>query len=115
MYFHTGLRHQRGAGLGAIFGGMLRMLKPLAQMGLTAGKRFLGSDLAKRVGREALDVGKKSAINIVTDLLEGIPLKVSAERELDDAKSKIATAIKGEGGGKRKRKHNLSIDVTWCT
>ena len=51
MYFHTGLRHQRGAGLGAIFGGMLRMLKPLAQMGLTAGKRFLGSDLAKRVGR----------------------------------------------------------------
>lgn len=103
MYYHSGLRYQRGSGIGALFSGLFRMLRPLASMGLSAGKSFLGSSLAKRAGSTLLDIGKNAATNMVVDLLEGAPLKDTAEKQLDTAKSKIATAIKG-GGRKRKKK-----------
>lgn len=102
MNYHSGLRYQRGAGIGALFSGLFRMLKPLASMGLSAGKKFVGSSLAKKAGSTMLDIGKKAATNLLVDVLEGVPIKDSAEKQLDEAKSKIATAIKG-GGRKRKK------------
>jgi hypothetical protein len=104
MIFHTGLREQRGRGIGALFSGLLRGLKPLARMGFNAGKRFLQSDFAKNVGKSALDVGKQAATNIAVDLLEGKNLKDSAQEQLDEAKKKIATTLKGGGGCSKKRK-----------
>lgn len=103
MNFHAGLRYQRGGGIGSLLSGLFRSLKPLASMGLKAGKKFLGSNFAKQLGSTALDIGKQSATNIVTGLLEGVPFRETAQQELDNAKSKIAEAIKG-GGKKRKRK-----------
>jgi hypothetical protein len=112
MIFHTGLREQRGRGIGALFGGLLRGLKPLAQMGFKAGKRFLSSDFAKNIGRSALDVGKTAATNIAVDLLEGKKLSESAQEQLEDAKKKIATTLKGGGCHKRKkRKKTMPISV----
>ncbi len=103
MYYHSGLRYQRGTGIGSIFSGLFRMLKPLASMGLSAGKRLLGSSLAKQAGSKMLDIGKNAATNLLVDVLEGAPIKESAEKQLEEAKTKIASAIKG-GGKKRKRK-----------
>lgn len=111
MYYHSGLRHQRGAGIGAIFSGLFKMLRPLASMGLSAGKRILGSNLAKKAGATMLDIGKNAATNMVVDLLEGAPLKETAEKQLETAKSKIATAIKGGG---RKRKKNTKNKQVVC-
>lgn len=97
MIFHTGLREQRGRGIGAIFSGLMRGLKPLAQMGFRAGKRFLTSDFAKNLGKSALDAGKQAVTNIAVDLLEGKNISDSAQEQLEDAKKKIATTLKGEG------------------
>ena len=117
MNFHSGLRHQRGAGIGAIFGSIFRALRPLASMGLSAGKKFLGSNLARQIGSTALDIGKRSAKNIITDVLEGVPLTETASKQLEEAKSKIASMIKEQlptipsefrgGGRKRKRRKNI--------
>ncbi|EFX63186.1 hypothetical protein DAPPUDRAFT_119445 [Daphnia pulex] len=57
-------------GFGSIFGAILRGLKPIAKLGLNAGKRFLKSDLAKNLATTALDMGKTAATNIAVDLLE---------------------------------------------
>ena len=108
MNFHEGLRYQRGSGIGSFLSGMFRSLKPLARMGLSLGKRFMGSDMAKTLGNTALDIGKQSATNVITDLLEGVPLRETAQNQLEQAKSKISTAIKG-GGRKRKKKQKKTI------
>ncbi len=71
LTYHTGLRFQQGRGLGSIFGAILRGLKPIAKMGLNAGKRFIKSDFAKNLASTALDMGKSAATNIAVDLLEG--------------------------------------------
>lgn len=110
MIFHTGLREQRGRGIGALFSGLLRGLKPLAQMGFRAGKRLLTSDFAKNLGKTALEAGKQAVTNIAVDLLEGKNISDSAQEQLDDAKKKIANTLKGGGGcsknRNRKRKKN---------
>ena len=112
LNFHSGSRYQQGRGLGSIFGAIFRGLKPLAKMGLSAGKRFIKSDFAKNLGNAALDMGKSAATNIAVDLLEGKNFKDSAQEQLDEAKSKIAATLKGSGcSKKRKRKSNKDIDT----
>jgi hypothetical protein len=70
-------------------------------MGLKAGKQFVGSNFAKKAGSAMLDIGKDAAKNLLVDVLEGANVKESAVKQLDDAKTKIASAMKGSG---RKRK-----------
>ena len=112
MIFHSGLREQRERGIGALFSGLLRGLKPLARMGFNAGKRFINSDFAKNLGKTALDVGKQAATNIAVDVLEGKNIKESAQEQLDDAKKKIASTLRGSGScRKRKRKKEIKNSV----
>ena len=73
-------------------------------MGISAGKKFLASDTAKKLGTAALDIGKDAAKNVVVDMLEGKDVKETLNKELESAKSKIASTIKG-AGRKRKRRH----------
>jgi hypothetical protein len=103
LNFHSGVRFQQGRGIGSIFGAIFRGLKPLAKMGLAAGKKFIKSDFAKKLGNTALDLGKTAATNIAVDLLEGKKFSDSAQEQLDEAKSKIASKLKG-GCAARKRK-----------
>lgn len=112
LNFHSGVRFQQGRGLGSIFGAIFRGLKPLAKMGLSAGKRFIKSDFAKNLGQTALDLGKTAATNIAVDLLEGKNFKDSAQEQLDEAKSKIAATLKGSGSRKRKRKTKNILKLT---
>ena len=106
LNFHSGVRYQQGRGLGSIFGAIFRGLKPLAKMGLAAGKRFVKSDFAKSLASSALDMGKSASTNIAVDMLEGKKFSDSAQEQLDEAKSKIASTLKGSGqsGGCKKRK-----------
>jgi exonuclease VII small subunit len=113
MNYHSGLRYQRGAGFTSLFSGLFKALRPLASMGFSAGKKFLESDIAKKIGSTALDVGKNALTNIATDLLEGVDLKESAQKQLNEAKSKISKVLKGGGGG-RKRKHETKEQSTKC-
>lgn len=103
LNFHEGLRFQRGRGIGSLLSGLFRWLRPIASMGLNVGKKALSSDLARKLGNTALDIGSSAAKNIAVDMLEGKAFKDTAADQISDAKKVIATTLKG-GGRKRKRK-----------
>jgi len=104
MNYHSGLRFQRGRGLGALFGGLMRGFAPLARLGLSAGKRFFQSDLAKNIGSTLVDSGRKAVTNIAADLLEGRNITQTAQDELEEAKRKIASTLRGSGYRKKRKK-----------
>lgn len=105
MFFHKGPRFQEGRGLGSLFSGLWRTIKPLAQMGFQAGKKFLTSDTAKKIGSTALEAGKDALKNIAVNVLEGKKnFKDTAQEQLEEAKNRIAQTIRGAG---RKRKKNI--------
>lgn len=104
LNFHEGVRFQRGRGIGSILSGLWRFLRPMASMGISAGKKIMSSDLAHKLGDTALDIGKSAAKNIAVDLLEGKAFKETAKEQINDAKKSIAATLKGSGK-KRKRKN----------
>lgn len=111
MQYHHGPYVQRGRGIGSIFSGLFRSLKPLASMGIKFGKKVLNSDLAKKVGSTALEFGKEALTNVAADVLEGKSFKESAGEQLAEAKSKLAQTLRGSGKRrKRKRKRAISSD-----
>jgi len=109
MFFHKGPRFQEGRGLGSLFSGLWRSIKPLATMGFQAGKKLLTSDAAKKLGTTALEAGKDAIKNIAVNMLEGKKnFKDVAQEQLEEAKSKIAQGLRG-GGRKRKRRKELKF------
>jgi hypothetical protein len=102
MNFHAGARYQRGRGLGSIFGGLMRGFMPVLSKGLSFGKKIIGSDIAKNIGGTLLESGTRAAKNLAADLLEGKDVRMSAQDELNEAKKKIASTLRGSG---RKRKN----------
>lgn len=104
MLFHKGERFQSGRGLGALFSGLFRTLKPLFSIGISAGNKALQSQAAKTIGSTALDIGKQAAKNLAADLLEGNDMGESLNKELQSAKNIIASKIRGSG-----RKRHLQI------
>jgi len=100
MIYHAGPRVQRGRGLGAILSGLFRSFAPVARLGLNLGKKLISSPLAQRVGSTALEAAKKSAASIAADAIAGNSIKESAQRELRDAKEKIATTLRA---GRKKK------------
>ena len=101
MLFHKGERFQSGRGIGALFSGLFRTLKPLFSLGLSAGKKALTSEAAKKLGSHALDIGKTAAKNLAADMLEGKDMSQSLNKELDVAKAAIASKIRGSGRKRR--------------
>lgn len=104
MNYHIGARYQRGRGIGSLFSGLIRGFAPIARMGLNFGKRVITSDLAKSVAGQALDTGKKMALNLAADILDGRNVKESAQEQLNEAKKNIATTLRGGGCRKRRKK-----------
>ena len=104
MLLHEGLRHQSGRGIGAIFSGIFRGLRPLLSMGLRVGKKVLTSDLAKQVGSTALDIGKSTLKNVAADLIEGKNPSDALDKGLETAKSTIASQIRGSGRRRKRRR-----------
>ena len=102
MNYHQGPRLQRGRGLGSIFAALARGIAPIARLGLQAGKKLMSSPLARKLGQSALDIAKQSAINLSADLIEGKDTSATAQNELNNARSKIASTLRG---GKKRKKH----------
>lgn len=105
--YHSGMRVQRGRGLGSILGGLWRGLAPVARLGLKAGKNLLQSPIARKIGTAAIDIAKDSARNLAADLIEGNDVNQRAQEELQNARSKIASTLRGG----RKRKKHLNSNV----
>ena len=111
MLLHTGDRYQSGRGLGSLFSGLFRSLKPIVSMGLRAGKRILTSDLAKQVGSTALDIGKSTLKNVAADLIEGKDTHDSLNKGLETAKSTIADQIRGSGRRRKRKRCKKEIEL----
>jgi len=109
MNFHAGARYQRGRGIGSIFGGLLRGFMPVLNMGLSAGKRILKSDMAKNIGSSFLESGSKAVTNMAADLLEGKNVANTAQDELNIARKKIASTLRGSGYKRKKRSCETGI------
>jgi hypothetical protein len=110
MNFHSGARYQRGRGLGALFGGLMRGFMPVLSKGLAVGRKFLSSDIAKNIGNTLLESGTHAVKNLTADLLEGKDVATSAQEELNQAKKKIASTLRGSG-----RKRKKSCQKTLCS
>jgi len=104
MLIHRGERFQAGRGLGSLFGGLFRTLKPLATMGINMGKRLIQSDLGKKIGQNMLEMGGEALKNVAADAIEGKNVKESLNKELDNAKSRIAQTLRGSGKVKRRKR-----------
>lgn len=102
---HRGLRFQRGRGIGSLFSGLFRTLKPLAKMGLQAGKKFLASSTGQQLKETVKDVGKSMLKNVAADVLEGKNIGESAKEQIQDVKTKIAQSLRGSG--KKRRRKNI--------
>jgi len=102
MRYHEGPRIQRGRGIGAIFSAIARGFAPIAKLGLRAGRSLLANPLVRKVGQSALDIAKQSAVNLTADLVDGKNMKESAQNELQNARNKIASTLRG---GRKRKKH----------
>lgn len=103
MNFHAGARYQKGRGLGSLFSGLLRGFMPVLNMGVSAGKKMLQSDLGKNITGALAETGKSAIKNIAADLLEGKNVSNTTQEELNNARKKLASTLRGSGT-KRKRK-----------
>ena len=109
MNYHIGRNHQKGQGLGSFLGSLVRRIIPLKTAGFNMGRQFLQNDLTKSLANKSLDLGKDilfdATKNIISDVLSGDSIKTSAQKELENAKKKISSAIRG--GGKKRRNKNV--------
>ena len=95
MLYHSGIRVQRGQGIGSILGGLFRSILPkVAKSGLRAAGKIARSDIAKDVGRQLRDTATRSAVNMAVDALEGRNVKESLQNQLESAKQDIATSVR---------------------
>lgn len=108
MLHHRGLREQRGQGLGSILSGLMRGFAPIAKLGLKAGKNFLQNPAVQNFGRQAMSIAADSAKNLAADLIEGKNSEERAKQELQNARSKIATTLRG---GKKRKKHDKVMKI----
>ena len=109
MNFHTGLRYQRGRGFGNLFSGLIRGFAPLARLGLSAGRKLLGSDLVKNVASTAMESGKQALKSLAADMLEGKDITNTANEELSEARKKIASTIRGSGKSRKRKRPTKGI------
>lgn len=105
MMYHSGFREQRGRGLGSILSGLMRGFAPIARLGLRAGKSFFQNPSVQNFGKQALSIAADSAKNLAADLVEGKNSEDRAKEELQKARSKIASTLRG--GNKRKRNDKI--------
>ena len=95
MLYHSGIRVQRGQGIGSILGGLFRTILPkVASSGLKVAKQIVKSDIAKDVGRQLRDTATNSVVNMTADALEGKSARESLQNQLSSAKNDIAKTIR---------------------
>lgn len=91
-FYFEGLPYQRGAGIGTIFGHILRYLIPI------------GKIVGRELGREGLRTGGR----IVQDILAGNPVKksvlVETQQGFKNAVDNIYGKQKGEGKKKKRKR-----------
>ena len=91
--FYSGVVHQRGYGLGNIFGSIFRTIFPFLKQG------------AKKVGKELL----KTGVSVASDVIQGENIKTATKRRFEETGKTLAEqAIKKAktmiGAGNKKKR-----------
>jgi hypothetical protein len=79
----------------------MRGFMPVLRGGLAAGKKFVASPLGQSLKNSLLTSGTSALTGVAADLLEGKDFKTAASEQVEEAKKKLASTLRGSG---RKRK-----------
>lgn len=92
MKYITGPRIQQGRGLGGLLRGLVRTFKPISRVVSKAAK----NPVLRKIGKRAAD----TALDIVSDTLEGQNIKDSSQRRINEAKADLAQVIRNRDSHK---------------
>ena len=98
MNYHSGPRLQRGHGIGSLLSGLFRGIAPVV-------RNIVRSPTVRKIGKQALNIARDSAIDIASDLIEGKTPAEAFNTQLESAQRDIASTLrsaKKKPGRKRK-------------
>ena len=87
MNYHTGPRFQRGHGIGSLLSGLFRGFAPVF-------KSVVKSPILKKVGKQALNFGRDTAMDIAADIIEGKNPADTANERLSLARKSVAQSLR---------------------
>ena len=85
MNYHSGLRWQRGSGIGSLFSGIFRGLMPVARSAVKTIGRVARSAPIRSAGRALKKEATKAAVETALEALEGQPVGRKAKQCLKSA------------------------------
>lgn len=83
--FYEGPYHQHGAGFGGFFRGLMKIVRPVADVL----KPVITSPITQKLAKEAV----KTGIGIGSDMIKGKSFKTSASENLKKAKKRVADTV----------------------
>ena len=89
MNYRSGLRWQRGSGIGSLFFRIFRGLMPVAKSTIKTIGRVARSATVKSVGKALKKEATKSAVETAIEALEGQPVGRKAKQRLKSATRSI--------------------------
>ena len=109
MNYHTGLRIQRGAGIGSLFAGLFRGLMPMAKSAVKGIGKVIKSDAAQAAGKYFKKEATKAAVDTALEAIEGKKVGQAAKHRLKSAtKNILLHAAKQADGNNNKNNNNKS-------
>ena len=93
MKYYSGIKLQRGRGLGSVLGRIFRGVIPIAKMLFNTGKKLANTS----VGKQLVQVAKRTAIeegaNLASDVIKGQNVKASVKYRLSNATKKLGEQV----------------------
>lgn len=83
--FYEGPYHQHGAGFGGFFKGLMKFVRPVADVL----KPVIASPITQKIAKEVV----KTGIGIGSDMAKGKPFKTSATENIQIAKKRVADTV----------------------
>ena len=85
MNYHSGLRWQRGSGIGSLFSGIFRGLMPVARSAVKTIGKVARSAPIRSAGKALKKEATKAAVETALEALEGQPVGRKAKQRLKSA------------------------------
>ena len=85
MNYHSGLRWQRGSGIGSLFSGIFRSLMPVARSAVKTIGKVARSAPIRSAGKAMKKEATKAAVETALEALEGQPVGRKAKQRLKSA------------------------------
>ena len=85
MNYHSGLRWQRGSGIGSLFSGIFRGLMPVARSAVKTIGKVARSAPIRSAGKALKKEATKAAVETALEALEGQPVGRKAKQRLKTA------------------------------